>query len=46
MNPEPLDLLAIERQARALQAQAMADLVRAAFRALARRLTGRAHQAA
>ena len=46
MNPEPLDILAIERQARALQAQAMAHLFRALFRAIARRLPGRAHQAA
>ena len=46
MNTEPLDILALERQARAMQAQAVADLFRAAFRALARRMPGRAHQPA
>lgn len=46
MNTEPLDLLTIERQARAMQAQAMADLLRALFRAIARRLPGRARQPA
>lgn len=46
MSDQPLDILSIERQARAMQAQAMADLFRALARALVRRLPGRAQQAA
>jgi hypothetical protein len=41
-TPEPIDVIAIERRARELRAQALADLVRAASRWIAARLRGSA----
>ncbi|MCC5987148.1 MAG: hypothetical protein JJT95_05650 [Pararhodobacter sp.] len=38
VNIEPVDVVAVERQARAMQAQAMAEMIVAAWRWIAARL--------